>query len=62
MCIKLMKSSQSKKHRLEIYSLFINKHSVLDQDEVQQHVLSANCVDQPIMETEIVQGFVQIFS
>lgn len=37
-------------------------HSVLGQDEEQQHVLSANCAGQPILKTEIVQGFVQIFS
>lgn len=36
--------------------------SILERDEVQQHVLSAEYVDQPILEAEIVQGFVQIFS
>lgn len=29
---------------------------------MQQHVLSAENVDQPILEAEIVHGFVQIFS
>lgn len=61
--------------RLEMSSLFINNArsftkspscvlnpSILERDEVQQHVLSAKYVDQPILEAEIAQGFVQIFS
>lgn len=38
------------------------KPSILERDEMQQHVLSSGYVDQPILEAEIVQGFVQIFS
>lgn len=40
----------------------VSKPSILERHEVQQHVVSAECEDQPTLEAEIVQGFVQIFS
>lgn len=43
-------------------SAVFRKPSILERDEVQQHVPSAENVDQPILGVEIVRGFVQIFS
>lgn len=40
----------------------VSKSSILERDEVQQHVLRAEYADQPILEAEIVPGSIQIFS